>query len=436
MTRAMRQPLTFTESDGLAATRSSRPRSEAPAGGVTIDVSNPEHVEYLRTGGVSGSSPSESLAMKVAAVYRGVHLLAGVPGNMPLNLREQVGERETREATGHPNYGLLTTRPNSWQTPQDFKRMLTAHVVLRGNGYAIKVPGVRGIQALWPIHPDRMRPVMDWSTMDLKYEYASERGVRRQLPASDVFHVRGLTLDGITGIGVLAYARELLGMATAAQRAAAKMWRQGAMVGGALEHPGELSEEAYDRLKDSLAEQHSGADNAGKWIILEEGMKASNVFLSAADMQFLESRQLDQRQLLMMLGVPPHMAGDTEKSTSWGTGLEQQTAGFVAFNAEDYLTAWEQTARRDLLTPEEARRMFYRFVRAALVRGDIRTRYGAYGQAIQHRIMTPNEVRALEDMNPREGGDDFADQPTAKGPTPEAKPQEPDDDDENAPRDR
>lgn len=388
-----------------------------------IDLANPEHVQYLREGGLSsaGASVNERTAMRIAAAWRCVHIIAGGPGNTPLELMERVDDNKRRVATEHPTRKLLAVKPNGWQTPQDFKRMMTAHVALRGDGCAYKLRGLDGrVKELWPLHPDRVEPRQDPETMAMFYEVTGVSGARRTFTSDEIFHVRGLSLDGVKGLGALAFARETMGMALQGQKAAAKMWKQGAMVGGVLEHPAALSEEAYDRLKLSLAEHQSGAENAGKWLIAEEGMKVSDdVFLSAADMQFLESRQFEVRQIAMFFGVPPHMIGDTEKSTSWGTGIEAQTTGFMAYTLEDYLTGWEEAGRRDLLTPSEAETYYLRFTRAAIVRSDLKTRTEAYARALQWGWRNPDEIRALEDLNPREDGEGgkYYDPPNTAGDT-------------------
>lgn len=431
-----RTPLNFTEADpGL---RAARPRNEAGRSGdyIEIDLANPEHVQFLRNGGASGSSHvSETTAMRVASVWRCVHLLAGVPGNMPLDLLERVNDRERRPASLAVRR-LMTTRPNHWQTPQDFKRMLTAHVALRGAGYAYKVPGVRGVQALWPIHPDRCQAVMT-PDMEMAYRYTTPRGVQTLLSADDVLHVRGLSLDGVNGVGVLTFAREQLANSRQAQRAAGNLIRQGTLAGGALQVPDALSEEAYQRLQDSLSSRNVGEENAGKWLILEEGTTAAKLDLTAEDLQFLESRQFTNAEIAMFFGVPPHMIGDTQKSTSWGSGIEQQKDGFIAFTAEDYLTAWEQALVRDLLKDAEQDRYFWRFARAALLRGDTKTRFAAYTQALQWGWMSPDEVRALEDMNPRADGlgGQYYDPPNTAGGEAKDDSEEPDDA-PDAPRDR
>lgn len=399
-----------------------RAQDQAVGGGQTIDLTNPEHIEFLRTGGMSaaGAAVNEGSALRIGAAWRCVHIISGTVANTPLELMERVDEKTRQPAVDHPVRELIATRPNGWQTPQDFKRMLTAHVALRGNGYAYKLRGLNGrVQELWPMHPDRVEPRQDPASMAVVYDITRPNGSHTTVTADEIFHIRGLTLDGVKGLGVLAFARETMGMALQGQRAASKMWKQGAMVGGVLETPNTLSPEAHARLKQSLSERQSGAENAGKWMIAEEGLKVSDVGMSAADMQFLESRQFEVRQIAMFFGVAPHMIGDTEKSTSWGTGLADQRQGFMAYTIEDYLTAWEEGGRRDLLTRLETRSLYLRFNRAAIVRSDLKSRHESYARALQWGWMNPDEVRALEDMNPRADGEggQYYDPPNTAGDT-------------------
>ncbi|WP_423208818.1 phage portal protein [Paracoccus yeei] len=125
---------------------------------------------------------------------------------------------------------------------------------------------------------------------------------------------------------------------------------------------------------------------------------------TAEDAQWIESRKFTRADIAMFFGVPPHMIGDTEKSTSWGTGIEQQSIGFVAYTLEDHLTTWEETIARDLIDPTRTD-LYARFNRAALVKGDIKARWEAYVKGLQWGVWSPNEIRTLEDENPREGGD-------------------------------
>lgn len=387
---------------------------QAAGGGIEIDLGNPEHVAYLRGQmTAAGVSVTEAGALKIATAWRCLHILAGAIGNTPLDLMEQVSERDRRPAVGHQVRRLLKTRPNHWQTPQDFKRMLGAHVVQRGNGYGLKLKSGGRISQIWPLHPDRTECVQR-DDMSLAYLYTRKDGSRVPLTQDDVLHVRGLSLDGITGMGVLSWARETLGSAIQGQKAGARMWRQGLIAPGALRTPNRLSDEAFARLE-KAQEQRSGADNAHKWMILEEGLDIAQLTFSAVDMQFLDSRKFDRSDVCAFYGVPEFLAGIGDKDSNWGTGLEQKTTAFRTFTLEDYFVAFEQAGNRDLLSEADAERYYLLFNRSAYARSDLKARWEAYTRALQWGVYSPNRVLELEDENPRPGGDVYYDPPNTAG---------------------
>lgn len=385
-------------------------------GGMEIDLGNPEHVEYLRAGHVTaaGIVVSEAGALRLAVAWRCLHVLSGAVGNMPVDLFDRVDERTRKPAVGHPMRDLISIRPNSWQTPQDFKRMLTAHVVLRGNGYGLKITSAGRTVQIWPMHPDRVR-CDQLPDMTLRYTYTTKDGRKITLKQDEVLHIRGLTLDGVTGMGVLSHARETIGSSIQAQQSAARIWKQGIIAPGALKTQGTMSEEAYARLRDSLETRRAGAENAHKWLILEEGADVTQLTFSAADMQFLDSRKFDRTDVAMFFGVPESLLGSGEKDSNWGTGLEQRSQFFVTYVLEDYLKAWEEALERDTLTKAETRHLYYRFNRNALARGDLKTRWETYVKSMQWGVRSPNAILALEDENPREGGDIYYDPPNTAG---------------------
>ncbi|MFC4623839.1 phage portal protein, partial [Daeguia caeni] len=187
----------------------------------------------------------------------------------------------------------------------------------------------------------------------------------------------------------------------------------GARVSGVLKHPNKLGPEAVANLRAGLEEFRSGGEQEGKNLILEEGMDYARIAMTAEDAQWLEARKFSRTDIAMFFGVPPHMIGDTEKSTSWGTGIEQQSIGFVAWTLEDHLTMWEEAINRDLIGAEDD--LYARFNRAALVKGDIKARWEAYVKGLQWGVYSPNEIRTLEDQNPRDGGDIFYPPPNTAG---------------------
>lgn len=369
--------------------------------------------QYLAGEAVAGAGirvTAES-AMRTAAVFACVRIRAGVVANMPLHVKRRIDARTREDASDHPLWNVLRRRPNHWQTPSQFRRMMQAHLLLRGNAYALIARSRSNVTALIPLHPDQVSIEQD-KAMAIRYVYTRSDGRRVTLAQSDVFHLVGLSLDGVRGISVIAYARETIGLSMAMERHGVQTFRNGARPSSVMVHPGSLGPEGRENLRASLDEFRSGGEMEGKALILEEGMKIEKVSMTAEDAQWIESRKFSRTDIAMFFGVPPHMIGDTEKSTSWGTGIEAQTQGFVTFSAEDDLTTWEETINRDLIAEDS---VYARFNRSALVRGDIRARWEAHVKGLQWGVVSPNEVRAVEDLNPRDGGDDYYDPPNTAG---------------------
>lgn len=383
-------------------------------GGVVISTSQ-ELEEALRTGAVSasGASVTPNSAMRVATVYACVRLRCGVVANMPLAIKKRVDARTREDASDHPLWKLLRRRPNRWQTPSQFRRMMQAHLMLRGNAYAMKVVSRGAVRELIPLHPDQVECVQT-DDLSLEYTYTRKDGRKVRMAQADVFHLVGLTLDGVHGVSAISYARETIGLALAMEDHGSTTFRHGARVSAALSHPNKLGKEGQDTLRASLDAFRSGGEQEGKTLILEEGMTYEPIAMTAEDAQWIESRKFSRTDIAMFFGVPPHMIGDTEKSTSWGSGIDSQTQGFVTFTSEDDLTMWEETINRDLIGDNEDD-LYALFNRAALVKGDIKARWEAHVKALQWGVSSPNEVRALEDQNPREGGDVYYDPPNVAG---------------------
>jgi HK97 family phage portal protein len=370
--------------------------------GVILDSAD-KIAQYLRDGGstTSGANVNSNTAMRVAAVFRCVSLISGAVATMPLQLKRRTNTNTTQSASGEPEASLFTRRPNRWMTASAFKRMMTAHVLLRGNAYALKVFNTAGrVRSLIPIHPDRVL-VKQRADLSLEYEYTRPAGGKIDIPQSDMLHLIGLTLDGVNGVSVIQYAREAIGLSMQTEAHGATVFKNGATVGSVLMSKKILGQEAADNLRDSM-EKYRGAENAHKTLVLEEDMDFKPLGMTAEDAQYIETRKFTRSEIAMFFGVPPHMIGDTEKATSWGSGIEQQAQGFVAYTLEDWLTTWEETGDRDILQADD---LFWRFNRAALIRGDIKTRYEAYAKGRTGGWLSVNDIRGWEDLNPIEDGD-------------------------------
>ena len=392
------------------------PRSSMQNAGGGVVVSTTQQLEEaLRTGHVtaSGATVTPDTSMRVAAVYRCVSIISGAVATLPIDIIRKVDERTREVASGNPVSRIFSRKPNGWQKPAMFRRMMQAHLLLRGNAYALIVRSRGRVMQLIPLHPDRVKPRQN-DDLTVEYCYTRKDGRRIVLKQNEVFHLVGLTLDGVNGVSAITYARETIGLSLAMESHGATTFRNGARPSTVLKHPGKLGPEGVENLRSSLDEFRAGGEKEGRALILEEGMDASPLAMTAEDAQWIESRKFSRSDIAIFFGVPPHMIGDTEKSTSWGTGIEQQSIGFVTWTLEDHLTMWEEAITVDLLDEDDLRA---KFNRSALVKGDIKARWEAYVKALQWGVFCPDDVLELEDRNPRADGlgGKFYDPPNTAG---------------------
>jgi len=400
-------------------------RKEAPPRGI-LDL-----VRLTLYGGAeaeSGEYVSPETALRCSAVYSCVGILAESIAQLPLKLyRRTAGGKE--EVEGSPLRRILGWKPNEWQTSFEFREMAMQHLCLRGNFYAYKVTDSRDeVRELLPLHPDQVtveqRP--DWS---LAYRITFNDGRQETVDKSRIFHVRYRTLDGVRGISPILYHRDTVGLALTTLKHGSRVFRNGALPTGILQHPGKLSKESLERLRESWEASYGGA-NSGKTAILEEGMTFTGLTMSNEDMQYLETRAFQVEDIARIYRVPLHMIQSVEKSTSWGSGIENMSLGFVQFTLLPWIRRFESAIWRDLIPDREKDSLFPEFLVDGLMRGDIKSRYTAYQLAIQNGIMSPNEVRAKENLNPRLGGDDFLSPLNMRLTGPDGEEKEVEDDDE------
>jgi len=392
---------------------------QGSGGGVVIN--SPQDLVEAISGGTetrSGSVVTANSALKVATVYACVRLVAGAVATMPLHIKRRVDDKTREDASNTTLWRVLRRKPNRWQKPAVFRRMMQTHLMMRGNAYAMIVRSRGEVIELIPMHPDRVE-CKQQDDLSLQYKFQRKNGKTVTLEQSDVFHLIGLTLDGVHGVSPITFARETIGLAMSMEDHGANVFRNGAQVSSVLKHPGKLGPEGQGVLRASLEDFRSGGANEAKTMILEEGMDYAPIAMTAQDAQWIESRKLSRSEIAMFFGVPPSMIGDnTGSDSNWGTGLEQKSNGFVAYGLEDHLTMWEEAIAFDLIADNEPD-LYARFNRSALARGDIKTRTEAMTKRLQWGVTSPDEERALEDWNPRPDGDGgiYYDPPNTAGGT-------------------
>ena len=363
-------------------------------------------LENIKTAGMSdaGTPVNETTSMRVGAFFASVRVLTESIASLPLEVYQRLPDGGKERTESHRLYSLLHNQPNSWQTSFEFREMLSYHIIMRGNGYAYKSRNGRGeVMELIPIHPDQVRVEQD-QRYRLVYTFTptDKTRVPITLTQSDVLHIRGLALDGYTGVSLLTWGREVIGGALGQQQHGNKLWKNGANPGVALKHPGQLSEPAYKRLKESWEDRYAGASNAAKTVIVEEGMTIERLSMNNDDAQFLESRKFSRSEIAGITRVPPHMIGDLERATF--SNIEHQDLAFVKHTLRPWLVRWEQAMARDLF---KGTGLFPEFNIDGLARGDLKSRYEAYAIGRNWGWFSVNDIRAKENMNPIEDGDEY-----------------------------
>lgn len=359
-------------------------------------------------GGVStasGVNITPDSAMRIGAVYSCVLVLSQSVAQLPLHLYRREGRDRVR-VDEDPLSPLVGWQPNSWMTGYDWKQLSMVHLLLRGNSYWLKTRGTnRGLRELIPIHPDRIKGVVQDELYRIFYKVARSKTEVDTIPQDDILHFRGMSFDGIIGLNPIEYAREMMGLATAAEQHGAKTFANGARLAGILRHPGKLSKEAADRLEESFQENYAGIENAYKTAVLEEGMEYTRMAMTADDAQFLETRQYQRSEIAGFFRVPAHFINDLTHATF--SNVEHLDLAFVKHSLTPWLVTIEQSLQRDLMSAEQKLDHYFKFAVDGILRGDTMTRSVAYQRAIMGGWMNPNEVRELEDRNPYEGGDEF-----------------------------
>lgn len=348
----------------------------------------------------SGQRVTTASAMQQLTVFNCVRVLAESVGMLPCRLFQQIGSTRL-PATTHRLYNLLAVAPNGYMTAQEMWELLVACLCLRGNFYAYKVVALGKVVELLPINPDMVKPKLndDWS---VEYEVNFKSG-KRTLTQDEIWHVRLFTLDGLNGLNPIAYARQAIGLGQAMEQHAAKFFTNGAVASGVLATEQQLTDEAFNRLKTEFQGEHMGTANAHKPMILEMGLDWKPISLPAKDSQFIESKKLTDAQLCGLFRVPPHLVANMEQMTL--NNIEHMGMSFVNYSLVPILTRIEHRIRVGLLSPSEWATHYAKFNAGALMRGDLKGRYESYGKGIQWGILSPNDCRDLEDMNPRDGGD-------------------------------
>ncbi|WP_099605630.1 phage portal protein [Stenotrophomonas maltophilia] len=373
----------------------------------------------------SGAVVSPESAMRVSAVFAAVSLLAGAIAQLPLPVFERAdGHRKRAE---HDYWWLLNEQFSSGWSSATGWEFIVGQMLLRGDGVVYVTRNRAGVATgLIPWPRDRVMILKQEKTSPreptrLQYTFHDADGYFT-VDQDDVLHFPGFGFNGVHGMSVIQWgARNGIGIAIQGDEHAGKFFSEGGKPEVAIRTPNKMTKEQQDDFRDAWVKKYGGVQgNRRIPLVLTEGLEVHELTMSAVDQQLLESRQWQVIDVARAFGVPPHMIGETTKSTSWGSGIESMGIGFVKYTLGPHLKRIKDELNRKLFrTP----RYFVEHNVDMFMAGDSKTQAEYFSKALggpgTQGWMVVNEVRRLKNLPPIEGGDKLY-QP--KEPAPPAKP--------------
>lgn len=348
----------------------------------------------------SGASVTADTAMRVSAVYGCVSLIAGAIATLPVGVFERSGG--DRQKADHDYWWFLNEKASDGWTSAAAWEYVIASKLLYGDGFGQWLrssPYSNHVIGWKPLPRSSVQPFRDSGRV--LYRISPADGSAYTLDSADVIHLPSLGFDGLTSPSPITYAaREAIGTAIAAQEHAGKFFSGGANFDYALKTSSKLDQAQRDDLKASLiARVQSGGRGP---LLLTGGLEPAQLSVNSKDAEILATRLFTVEEICRIFGVPPHMVGHTDKTTSWGSGIEQQGIGFVRYTLQRHLTPIAQELNSKLWPVRQ--KYFVEHVTEALVRGDLKARYEAYrialGRAGEQPFMDADEIRRKENMPP------------------------------------
>ena len=342
---------------------------------------------------------TEDTAMQISAVWACVKLLAETVASLPVAVYKKT---DTGRVVDNSFWfaQLMNRKPNRYQTRVEFFETLMLNLALHGNAYFKKTVVGGKVRSLMPLMSGQVEPALleDGSVV---YQYMSDGGIE-VYSSESIWHIK-LYGNGIIGKSPLAFGRNMLGIAQAAEKATTKIYTNGGKRSGVLSLDRLLTPEQRDAVRANFSTLTTGTSE--RLLVLENGMKFDPISMSPQDIELLSSRKFQIEEICRWFGVPSVLVNDTSGSTSWGSGIEQLVQGFYKLNLRPYLERIENSVSCNLFSENEAQKYEFEFDFEGLLRSDFKSRLEAYRTAVAGTIMTPNEVRKIEGLPVVEGGD-------------------------------
>ena len=347
----------------------------------------------------SGVRIDPETALRSTVVLACVRVLSSSVAGLPLHLYRRLPNGGKEIAREVPLYRILHERPNGWQTSYEWREQIMLHLLTHGQAF-VEIAGAGPATQLIVLHPSRMQ-VERIENGRLRYRYREDRGTETIYSQDAIMHLRWLSDDGVNGMVPVELARDAIGLARACEIHGASFFGNGARPGVVLSTDSTISAEAAEALRNGWERMHRGSERSHRTAVLQGGLKP--IELGGGNMQesqFLETRRFAVEEICRIYGVPPHLVGDLTRSSF--SNIEQQSLDFVTNGLMPWLRRIELAVGRDLITDDA---LFAEFDTRGSLRADAAGRGSYYNTLWNLGVLSVNEIRALENLNPVDGGD-------------------------------
>jgi HK97 family phage portal protein len=366
---------------------------------LTIESPGLSFVDWLD--GMGGKSKAdiavtEDSALTLSAFYGCVKIISETIAELPIDLYKRTADG--KEQVNDDISYLIGTEPNQYYSSYTFRQALQACALIHGNGYAyIERPKTSmKVRSLTLLDPMKVEVRVVAESKEVVYIIGGTQIVEPW----QIIHIKGMTLNGITGLSPLKYHQESIASGLAMQEFGNKFFAKGTLATGIVTRPTEITQKGIDAIRKQWDKNYAGRANQHKVMVLDAGMDFKQLSINPEQAQFLQSRNYNVEEVARVFRVPQHMLQKLDRSTN--NNIEQQSLEFLQYCMLPHIKNWEQELDRKLL---KAKDHFFKFNINALMRGDAKSRAEYYVKAIQNGWLTRNEVRMLENMNRLDGLD-------------------------------
>lgn len=345
-------------------------------------------------------------ALKVAVVFSCFRILTETVGKLPVKMY-----KDGKKTNDHYLYNLLKIRPNPLMSAADFWKAIEFQYNLSGNAYAfIERNSKTGfVTGLYPIKTELITKILidDKAITNKKMWYIVQiKNELFKIAHDDILHFKGLTDNGLVGMSAIDYLKETIESAKSGQDYINKFYKSGMQTKGIIQYVGDLDEKAEERFRTKFEQMSNGLKNAHRVSLLPIGYQYQAISQKLADSQFFENNSLTIREIASAFGIKMHQINDLSRATH--SNVEESMKEFYVETLQPRLTVYEQELMYKLLRDDEITAGYYlKFNIDVILRSDLEKRFNSYQKAVNGGIFSANEIRELEEKEPKEGGDEL-----------------------------